>query len=602
MHCNARQAINLDEDHMDTRKEIFRGLVGLGGIEEHDDEDFPLPDLDGLQDEDLMAWSEVETGRNIPQFDGGGDDSHSDERKRKAPAEEWKKAVHATGRRKGRVPPPSLRAPKGKATESRKNCEIVATGSSSDSVARSHSSVQSPCHPKVPALRDTQPSDLHSSKHVSLVEDSSMDDCMEEDSSIWDTSMEVDLTDQPGKQPELNAILQRGPTLIPALKTEYPIPASPEREYFLSDMHKMWSSPEQSPERPAFIYSPPRPGTPSIVPAPGTAQTTHPASLDGSHILKESSFSSAGLSNPEMAQSSRLHQSNGQMMHQTFMKEAYQTQDEALDTLQTDDDEHGDTSECVMVEDTVIYEQFDLTSSQQESPKACSAEKPIMPRSNMQVYQFSVAPPTTQELLSSFSDHGLPNVVHQKPHFSVESDVPSKAKVFGGKEFRLQSKGIKAMQPFNSDLGIDKRIIQGEGFRFWVPNQTPPSRSEIQEWLKQEAERARPTRPSTEPSTQKRREQISQIEGPTQKNPFGCKNTPTKIAASVAVEKDFMDVLSLEVHCQTREGLLPNPKMDPILAVFYCWQAERDDLVSNGWVPGYVTYIYGGSCTLLLKC
>ncbi|KAK3811816.1 MAG: hypothetical protein J3Q66DRAFT_286513, partial [Benniella sp.] len=446
------ESIISQADHMDTRKEIFRGLVGLGGIEEHDDEDFPLPDLDGFHDEDLMAWSEVEadTGRNIPQFDGGGDDSHSDERKRKAPAEEWKKAVQSTGRKKGRVPPPSLRASKGKATESRRYCEIVATGGSSDSAARSPSAVQSPRNPKVPVPRDTQPSDSHSSKHVSLVEDSSMDDCMEEDSSIWDTSMEVDLTDQPGKRPELNAILQRGPTLIPTLKTEYPIPASPEREYFLSDMHKMWSSPEHT-----------------------------------------------------------------------------------------------------------------------------------------QVYQFSVAPPTTQELLSSFFDHGLPNIVHQKPHFSVESDVPSKAKVFGGKEFRLQSKGIKTMQPFNSDIGIDKRVVQGEGFRFWVPNQTPPSRSEIQEWLKQEAERARPTRPSTEPSTQKRREQISQIEGPTQKNPFGCKNTPTKIAASVAVEKDFMDVLSLEVHCQTREGLLPNPKLDPILAVFYCWQAERDDLVSNGWVPGY---------------
>ncbi|KAG0265703.1 DNA polymerase zeta, partial [Linnemannia exigua] len=208
--------------------------------------------------------------------------------------------------------------------------------------------------------------------------------------------------------------------------------------------------------------------------------------------------------------------------------------------------------------------------------------------SDTQVRQFSIPPPTLKSLMSSLPELGLPNRVHQKPYFSNEADVPSKAKVFGGKEFRLQSKGLRSMPQFKGQFDLRGNPRPGAGYQFWEPNMRPPSYGEALAWLKEDEERVKASlRSAAEASTQQKREKVSQIEGPTQKNPFGCKNTPTKVASSIAVEKDFLDVLSLEVHCQTRGGLLPDPKFDPILAVFYCWQTDRENLASNGWVPGF---------------
>jgi DNA polymerase zeta len=182
---------------------------------------------------------------------------------------------------------------------------------------------------------------------------------------------------------------------------------------------------------------------------------------------------------------------------------------------------------------------------------------------------------------------GLSNVIYQKPFFSNDNDVPSKAKVFGGKEFRVQSNAVKNLPIYNSLYSFGHSETNGKGFRYWEPDLAPPSRSEIQKWLDSENEGLRkPTRPMAELSTQKQKERISQIEGPTPKNPFGYKNTPTKVAASIAVEKDLLDTLSLELHCNTREGLLPDPKFDSVNVIFYCWQTERERLISNGWMPG----------------
>ncbi|KAK3824379.1 MAG: putative DNA polymerase zeta catalytic subunit [Linnemannia elongata] len=206
--------------------------------------------------------------------------------------------------------------------------------------------------------------------------------------------------------------------------------------------------------------------------------------------------------------------------------------------------------------------------------------------SDIQAYQFSFVPPTTKSLISSLPEFGLPNRVHQKPYFSNEADVPSKVKVFGGKEFRLQSKGLKSMPQFKGRFDLGRKLPSGAGYQYWESNVRPPSYAEALVWLKEDKERVK-ARSAAEASTQQKREKISQIEGPTQKNPFGCKNTPTKVAGSVAIEKDYLDVLSMEVHCRTRGGLLPDPKVDPILAVFYCWQTEREGLASKGWVPGF---------------
>ncbi|KAF9292312.1 DNA polymerase zeta [Mortierella alpina] len=381
------------------------------------------------------------------------------------------------------------------------------------------------------------------------------------------------------------------------LEFDYPKPASPGREYFLASMDEMWSSPSPPLTNPSFFHAPPRPTSPDLVPtrgAPaGSSQTSQKTLTSQQTII---SISSGDSCSPELVRSSlQSARKDSRVGQQEEPQTQYGGLDAALSGYQSQDDPGSEEiSRVVLVEDLFMQGSTTATPSQPDAsgvrwdptPRPPSIPSPSSSPSG--AFQFSLPPPTTQDLLASFPELGLPSAVNQKPFFSNEADVPSKVKVFGGKEFRVQSKGIKFMRPFTGGLDVGKKSAPGRGFKFWEPLQLPPSQSEVKRWLKEEQERAKAKLRSTaEASTQQRREKISQIEGPTQKNPFGYKNSPTKVAGSMAVEKDFMDVLSLEVHCETRPGLLPDPKFDPILAVFYCWQTEQEGLTSNGWVPGY---------------
>ncbi|KAG0345473.1 DNA polymerase zeta [Podila humilis] len=371
---------------------------------------------------------------------------------------------------------------------------------------------------------------------------------------------------------------------------DYPEPASPDRPYFLAAMDELWSSPSPPPERPAFIHNPPRPSTPTPTRKHARrvsfAATAHQvlkngdSSCSGCEDINDGDNKIQAEAQDSVMDAGAFERDPGDMSHmvnQTFLVDA----DSEMDIhSQTFSPRHRKDTARVLAEDSFTLSQSIQTPGSQQSPECAS------------IYEISVPPSSVLDLQESFGRYDLPNVVHQKPYFSNEADVPSRVKVFGGKEFKLYSHGVHTMKPFKSQLHLGhqhhRAMDPGIGFKFWEPIQTPISRLKTEEWLREEDRRVRQSlRSAAEASTQKRREKISQIEGPTQKNPFGYKTSPTKIAGSVAIEKDFMEVLSLEVHCQTRGALLPDPKHDPILAVFYCWQTEREEVVSNGWVPGY---------------
>lgn len=94
-----------------------------------------------------------------------------------------------------------------------------------------------------------------------------------------------------------------------------------------------------------------------------------------------------------------------------------------------------------------------------------------------------------------------------------------------------------------------------------------------------------------------------QIQGPTQKNPFGAKYSQIKPSNAVIKEKEHMSSLAIELHGEcslslllttvlmlhavnTRGNLLPDPAQDPIQGVFYCLQHEHDQIVDNGRKDG----------------
>ncbi|KAF9150775.1 DNA polymerase zeta [Linnemannia schmuckeri] len=418
---------------------------------------------------------------------------------------------------------------------------------------------------------------------------------------------------------------------------------SPRQNYFLSTLEEVWSSPSPEMTKPDFFFSPPRPRSPYLIPVHSTPTKTDSSNSSTSRLT----FTSPQTS-PEMNRTSQRKRSSGAMSDLEIINETvFIRKADAAEILEercvkrkgnvesVDGRSHrakqseslGKLPSGILVDDSIVVDETEactppkelspsLQLLQQHSPPdyehhsssplptALSLQNaPQIPynpylaqvltdghggASDIQVYQFSFAPPTTKILMSSLPELGLPNRVHQKPYFSNEADVPAKAKVFGGKEFRLQSKGLKSMPQFKGKFDLGKKLPSGRGYQNWEPNLQPPSYTEALVWLKEDEERVKASlRSVAEASTQQKREKISQIEGPTQKNRFGCKNTPTKVAGSTAIEKDFLDVLSMEVHCRTRSGLLPDPKVDPILSVFYCWQTEREGLASNGWVPGF---------------
>ncbi|KAF9173245.1 DNA polymerase zeta [Mortierella sp. AD011] len=692
----ASQAVGFDMSDMNSRKEIFKGLAGLGGLEEQDEEDdFPFPDIeeDFMDDPDLwddMNSSDSETqggsafekqddvaNHRIPQFDGGDDSENGQQEEGSGSGEasgEWKKVIQRTRSKRAWSDSSSSLVSKENVVKSKRYGETVTNSSTSKLVSLPTPSPQLPRAPVVAKATDikeynkqqyqssikgadlptppfksygTQDTEYPRKKTRRMVRfvgipkhpkkklnsDGPRDPLRNNDTTEvihstsvlasqvsgdptldgeYDVEVGTQLQDQNVKLHEVGGSDQGVVSRISSasvLESQYPEPASPDRRYFLSAMDEMWSSPSPPSGKPFFLHSPPRPTSPNSNSA--QAITIPSSQSPAEKPIGSESFTDTSPVGPRYLDIDRplLHsRRHSSVVDQTFMIDPLDMfDDDDLDAIHPRDREDShvlgedskhetrqtEISDHILAEDSIIIEPLHSESSQPRSLGTSLKNASILPTSTPLVFKFSPAPPITNELYSSLPRLGLPNVVHQKPFFSNDSDVPSKAKVFGGKEFRIYSNSIKNMPVFKAASDLGKCVSAGKGFQFWEPNQAPPSQVEIQSWLKEEKERVRKAmRSAAEASTQKRREQISQIEGPTPKNPFGSKNTPTKVAASIAVEKDFLDVLSLELHCHTRESFLPDPKFDPILAIFYCWQTEREGLISNGWVPGYRVGIF----------
>ncbi|QSS58946.1 polymerase zeta subunit, partial [Histoplasma capsulatum] len=85
---------------------------------------------------------------------------------------------------------------------------------------------------------------------------------------------------------------------------------------------------------------------------------------------------------------------------------------------------------------------------------------------------------------------------------------------------------------------------------------------------------------------------LSQIEGPTQKDRHGFKYSQKKPTRNVRQEAQYMSVMSLEVHVNTRGTLVPNPEEDEISCIFWCVQDGEteinDDDDSAGITAGII--------------
>ena len=205
------------------------------------------------------------------------------------------------------------------------------------------------------------------------------------------------------------------------------------------------------------------------------------------------------------------------------------------------------------------------------------------------VYQLK-APPESSLIQHSYED--LPAVVYQDAFYSNEEDVPDRPREYAGREFKLEALTVPYLPDFDAsgtsaafagrkqNIIIDKSV---EEIRFrkirrtckvkrWSVIDIPPRRGEVEEWLQIKDQTQLD---DGNPSIQPRGADLSQIDGPTQKNKHGVKYSQKQKSTSVQHETQYMSIMSLEVHVNTRGSLAPNPEQDEVACIF--WSIQSDD-------------------------
>ena len=210
-------------------------------------------------------------------------------------------------------------------------------------------------------------------------------------------------------------------------------------------------------------------------------------------------------------------------------------------------------------------------------------------------YVFGTAPPTAASVTSEMhSSQSIP-VLYQEAYFSDERDVPPRTREYAGRGFRLASNTLPYLPDFDPDghsgatvgaANLPAHNLAMKGYqkrrrtctlRAWEVLAIPPSRTEVEHWCAQEQKMlaARKTSESQSPWPHKAATTgLSQIDGPTQKHRHGFKFSQRRKSSAAPQEAQYMSLMSLEIHVNNRDDLLPNPEQDEITCVFWCHQAN----------------------------
>ncbi|KAF2007195.1 DNA polymeras-like protein zeta catalytic subunit [Amniculicola lignicola CBS 123094] len=215
-----------------------------------------------------------------------------------------------------------------------------------------------------------------------------------------------------------------------------------------------------------------------------------------------------------------------------------------------------------------------------------------------QTLYYGFLPPSAEVIESTMMSAGLPPVLYQDAYYSDEADVPERPREYAGREFKLQSTSLPYLPIFDpsgvspANTGDHPPVLvdkpKGDradrmrsyrcNLRHWEIAAAPPSFTGVESWLQSQSKlftskvpkskgKPKPVKPDTE---------LSQIKGPTQKNKHGFKFSQKRSSTSVKHDTQYMSILSLEVHVNSRGTLVPDPAEDEIQCIFWCIQGEED--------------------------
>lgn len=215
----------------------------------------------------------------------------------------------------------------------------------------------------------------------------------------------------------------------------------------------------------------------------------------------------------------------------------------------------------------------------------------------LQIYR--PRPLSFHDVSATMSQQGVPDALYQEAFYSHEADVPGLARQYAGREFKLQSATVPYLPDFDpsgtslATLGRKPPVLidfAAEKVRenqrrkrctisHWAMCEPPPRKMDVLSWL-DEQPASEMTSVSAKPMAPAK--PLSQIDGPTQKNPYGFKYSQKLPSTSVQHETQYMSIMSLEVHVNTRGSLAPNPNEDAIASIFWCVQSDDDKVDWTG--------------------
>ncbi|KAL1622191.1 DNA polymerase zeta [Diplodia seriata] len=226
-------------------------------------------------------------------------------------------------------------------------------------------------------------------------------------------------------------------------------------------------------------------------------------------------------------------------------------------------------------------------------------------QSGTTVLCFAQLPPTAETVSTTMLEYGLPPVIYQSAYYSDERDVPDRPREYAGREFKLESNTVPFLPPFDPNglspanfgekpgVVIDKAKEDARHRRRsmkcsllnWEFATMPPTYAEVKQWVKEEKGEGATADTgdvdvdlvAEEQKKLRAKAHISQIEGPTQRNRHGFKFSQKQKSTSVKHETQYMSIMSLEVHVNSRGTLLPDPALDEIACIFWCVQTDEDE-------------------------
>ncbi|KAL6880915.1 zeta catalytic subunit of dna polymerase [Trichoderma novae-zelandiae] len=310
----------------------------------------------------------------------------------------------------------------------------------------------------------------------------------------------------------------------------------------------------------------------------------------------------------EAAQRNQLTYNNGrraviaQGIQPASKRTASLSNDNIAKRVKHDDTYQGKSSTAVDEPRSRLQPQPDLVRPTDFSRSSRSDPMKAQPEAFSRFMIYAIPPPSVADATCQ-SERSCPDVIYQDAFYSNEADVPLRRREYAGKEFQLISNTLPFLPDFDAtgnsvpawvghdiDTSLslsderwqdDQRLKERCSWRSWEIARLPPSYDEVARWLVQnEVTVLRRAKPRLI------RPWLSQIDGPTPRTKYDFRYSQKQPSSAVPHEAQYMSIMSLEIHVNTRGNFVPNPEEDEIQCIFWRWKDDEATSSATPDLPG----------------